>query len=239
MELKKKYEGIRGKYNLPSFDDINSEFEICAIEVDKINSLPKAILRVICNRMGIYLNYLEPVVSPNPQGLHAFVEVENTTNEEKKDLFNFYKSLSYRYHKAYSLELVESEENVVKEIKDDKGSYNEPDIGEHKKNRPILVEQEDSGNRYLGKWIIRYDPNWMDSDTPPPTEPDYDRWRLAACWRIKSAGLRSSPRSRMDCGLPSVTADRTPFVSRKIAARTRCTVAVYTHSGSVPHRRHR
>jgi len=63
---------------------------------------------------------------------------------------------------------------VVKEIKDDKGSYNEPDVGEHKLNRPILVEQEDSGNRYLGKWIIRYDPNWMDSDTPPPTEPDYD-----------------------------------------------------------------
>tara|TARA_Y100000310_G_C20698221_1_gene827240 strand:+ start:2836 stop:3333 length:498 start_codon:yes stop_codon:yes gene_type:complete len=118
MELKKEYEKIKEKYNLPSYDEINNEFEISAIDIEKVNSLTRAVLRVICNRMGIYLNYIEPVISPNPQGLHAFVEVENTTNDEKKDLFTFYKVLSHRYHKAYSLELVENEETIAKEIKE-------------------------------------------------------------------------------------------------------------------------
>ena len=118
MELKKEYEKLREKHGFPSYEEINEEFEISGIDLEKVNSFVKAILRIMCNRMGLYLNYIEPVISPNPQGLHAFVEVENTTNDEKKDLFTFYKSLSYKYHKAYSLELVENEESVIKEIKE-------------------------------------------------------------------------------------------------------------------------
>ena len=117
MEIKKEYDKLKSQYGLPSYDEINKEFEISAIDVDKVNSVMRAILRVMCNRMGLYLNYIEPVISPNPQGMHAFVEVENTTNDEKKDLFSFYKSLSYKYHKAYSLELVEDEKAVVNEVK--------------------------------------------------------------------------------------------------------------------------
>ena len=66
----------------------------------------------------MFLNYIEPVISPNPQNLHGFVEVENTSNDEKKEVFIFYKNLSYRYHRAAGLELVESEEMAAKEIKE-------------------------------------------------------------------------------------------------------------------------
>lgn len=114
---KEDYEKIREKYDFPSFEEVNEEFEISAIDVAKVNSIPRAILRIIGNRMGVFLNYLEPVISPNPQGLHAFIEVDNTSNDEKKKMFEFYKSLSYKYHKSYSLELTEDEESVVKEIK--------------------------------------------------------------------------------------------------------------------------
>jgi hypothetical protein len=111
------YDKVKDKYDLPSFEEISSEFEICAIDVNKVNSLVRAILKVMGTKMGVFLNYLEPVINPSPQGLHAYIEVENTTNDEKKSIFEFYKILSYKYHKSYSLELIGEEELVAKEIK--------------------------------------------------------------------------------------------------------------------------
>lgn len=117
MKIKEEYEELRKKYKLPSFEEINDEFEISAFDINKIPSLPRGILRAICNKMGLFLNYVEPVISPNPQGLHGYIEIQNTTNDEKKEIFEFYKDLSKKYHKVYSVELTEKEDEIMKEIK--------------------------------------------------------------------------------------------------------------------------
>ena len=117
MKINEEYDELRKKYKLPSFDEVNYEFEISALDVNKIPSLSRGILRAICNKMGLLLNYVEPVISPNPQGLHGYIEIQNTTNDEKKEIFEFYKDLSKKYHKAYSTELTEKEEEIIKEIK--------------------------------------------------------------------------------------------------------------------------
>jgi len=117
MKINEEYDELRKKYKLPSFDEVNYEFEISALDVNKIPSLSRGILRAICNKMGLFLNYVEPVISPNPQGLHGYIEIQNTTNDEKKEIFEFYKDLSKKYHKAYSTELTEKEEEIIKEIK--------------------------------------------------------------------------------------------------------------------------
>ena len=117
MKIKEEYDELRKKYKLPSFDEVNYEFEISTLDVNKIPSLSRGILRAICNKMGLFLNYVEPVISPNPQGLHGYIEIQNTTNDEKKEIFEFYKDLSKKYHKAYSTELTEKEEEIIKEIK--------------------------------------------------------------------------------------------------------------------------
>ena len=36
MEIKKKYEELAKKYNIPSFDEINNEFEIALIDEESI-----------------------------------------------------------------------------------------------------------------------------------------------------------------------------------------------------------
>ena len=117
MKINEEYDELRKKYKLPSFDEVNYEFEISTLDVNKIPSLSRGILRAICNKMGLFLNYVEPVISPNPQGLHGYIEIQNTTNDEKKEIFEFYKDLSKKYHKAYSTELTEKEEEIIKEIK--------------------------------------------------------------------------------------------------------------------------
>jgi len=116
MKIQEEYERIRKDYNFPNFKELDAEFEIISVDIEKVNSLTRVILRLMCNRMGIFLNYLEPVITPTPQGLHAFIEVDNTTNEEKREIFEFYKKLSQKYHRAYSIELTEPEAKVAEEI---------------------------------------------------------------------------------------------------------------------------
>lgn len=118
MKIKEDYEKLREKYDLPAYEYINYEFEISSIDIEKVSNLARGVLRAMINKMALFLNYLEPVISPNPQGLHAFIEVQNTNNDEKKEVFDFYKEVSKRYHRAYSKELIEDEETVVQEIKD-------------------------------------------------------------------------------------------------------------------------
>lgn len=117
MKVKEEYKKLREKYRLPSFEELNYEFDIGVLDIDKIPSLSKGILRVICNKMGLFLNFVEPVISPNPQGLHGYIEIQNTTNDEKKEIFEFYKDLSKKYHKSYSIELVGEEKEIIEEIK--------------------------------------------------------------------------------------------------------------------------
>ena len=109
-ELKKEYKILQKKYNLPNFEDLDKEFEIRALEVNKCGILIKAILRVINNKVGIFLNYLEPVVSPPQQIMHYMIEYNNISSEDKKPMYEFYKELSYLYHKDCRIEL---EDNKV------------------------------------------------------------------------------------------------------------------------------
>lgn len=104
-KLKAEYEKLRKKYNLPNFEEIDNEFEIRAIDLDKHGILIKAILRTILNKFGIFLNYLDPVINATGPSLHSMIEQQNLSEETKKEMLDFYKVLSYNYHKICEIEL--------------------------------------------------------------------------------------------------------------------------------------
>jgi len=115
-ELKKEYELIRKKFNLPSFEYLDEEFEIRALEINKSGILLKALLRIILSKIGLFLNYLDPVVSPNPQSYHSMVELNNISNEDKQKMTSYYRTLSYLYHEGCAVEL-KSENHTAEFIK--------------------------------------------------------------------------------------------------------------------------
>ena len=114
-EIKKEYEILRKKYSLPSFNLLDTEFEIRALEVDKSGILIKAILRVTNNKLNLFMGYLEPVVNGQPQHIHAIIEIKNTTDQDKKDMFEFYKEISVLLHENLAIEL-KSEKEVASQI---------------------------------------------------------------------------------------------------------------------------
>jgi len=61
--MKKEYEILRNKHNLPSYKELNIDFEICSIskEEDILKEIVKKILYVIDN----YINLLEDIIQPD------------------------------------------------------------------------------------------------------------------------------------------------------------------------------
>src|SRR3989344_5964855 len=103
-ELKKEYKILKSKYNLPSFEYFDSEFDIGKIEAEKIKSLPKELLRCVVSKIVIFLNYFEPVLGP-PQTVHSAIEISNLSDSDKKGVFKLFKKLAHLYHLGVAAEL--------------------------------------------------------------------------------------------------------------------------------------
>ncbi len=115
-ELKEEYEKLCKRYSLPRFDQMDEEFEIRAIELNRSGVLIKAALRMMTNKLNIFMNYLEPVISAPPQNLHALIEMRNLSEGERSEMFEFYKEISVLLHENLSVEL-KSEKDIAQQIK--------------------------------------------------------------------------------------------------------------------------
>src|SRR3989344_7570561 len=115
-ELKDEYEKLSKKYSLPKFEQLDEEFEIRAIELNKTGILIKAVLRWITNKLNLFMSYLEPVISVPPQNIHSLIEMRNLSEQERNKMFEFYKELSALLHENLTIEL-KSEKEIAQQIK--------------------------------------------------------------------------------------------------------------------------
>lgn len=100
QELKKEYEKIKAKYKLPPFDYLDGEFEISSIKLEE-GSLIKAVLRMIANKISVFMSVLESVIDPSHQTMHDLIEKSNVSDEEKQKMFMLYKKLGKLYHESF------------------------------------------------------------------------------------------------------------------------------------------
>ena len=114
-DIKQEYEKLRKKYNLPNFQSLDIEFEIGTLKLDECGILIKAILRHINSKIGTFIGYLEPIVTPE-QSMHSMVVVSSLEDKDKEEIFKFYKELSAIYHKSFYKEL-ENEDSIASFIK--------------------------------------------------------------------------------------------------------------------------
>ncbi len=114
-ELKEEYEKLEKKYSLPKFEQLDEEFEVRAIELNKSGILIKAILRGITNKLNLFMNYLEPVITVPPQNIHSLIEVRNISEEDRSSIFEFYREISMLLHENLAVEL-KSEKEIAQQI---------------------------------------------------------------------------------------------------------------------------
>ena len=92
MAIKKDYEELKKMYKLPSYDEINNDFEISCLEDEKF--LLRTIRRKIVEKLDAYSKIIEQVLMPESNQI-SLVECQIITDEEKKELYNLFKRLVY------------------------------------------------------------------------------------------------------------------------------------------------
>lgn len=93
MTIKKKYEELQKKYKLPSYNEIDSGFEISCIE-DSEKFLLRIIRRKIAEKLEIYDKIIDAILIPE-SNLTSLYECQILTDEEKRKLYLLSKKLMY------------------------------------------------------------------------------------------------------------------------------------------------
>lgn len=116
-DLKRKYEPIEKKYNLPSFEQLNIDFEIEKITVES-DFLLRVIRKIMMDKIIGFLNFFEKIIS-NPTGMPRvyYPFIKSITVEDRKEMEKIYDDMGALSLESLELEIITSEKAEAKMVK--------------------------------------------------------------------------------------------------------------------------
>ncbi len=134
-QLKKDYKEIEKKHKLPSFEELNEDFDIEKIE-DESDFLLREVRKKIAEKVVSYLRFVELLLNPSNAPIFFFALVKGLNINDKRLIEGIYKKLV-----AYEIEVIGLDNlyNEEKEIKFILDVYE--DWGKIKRNLDELVEK--------------------------------------------------------------------------------------------------
>ena len=83
-DVKKEYESLKKKYNLPDYDSIDNEFELLYIgEIKEIKFPLRFIRRRINDKIALICNIVQTLIQPNPGSIINLQESVFLSKEDK------------------------------------------------------------------------------------------------------------------------------------------------------------
>ncbi|MBU0461481.1 MAG: hypothetical protein KJ574_02740 [Nanoarchaeota archaeon] len=112
-EIISTFDVLRKKYSLPSYEEMNKEYEIGSIEDDDL--LIRNIRKKMTEKIEFIANILSTLIQPETEiaNLH---EVSFFDDKEKEEIIQLYKKLMFYYRSASRLVVDDSEEANAKFI---------------------------------------------------------------------------------------------------------------------------
>ena len=153
-ELKKNYSVIQQKHNLPSFEELNQDFQIEKIAESETDFLIREVRKFIAEKLSNYLRFVEMILQPTNVPMSVFSIIKTLGTEDKDKLTEIYKKLV-----KFEVDLIETDVDFSeeKEAKFIRSAY--IDWQEIKKSILGVVEViknnldnkfEKNGRRYFG-----------------------------------------------------------------------------------------
>jgi hypothetical protein len=116
--LKKDYEKIRKKHNLPDFEKLNEDFHIEKAAESETEILIREIRRFIGDKLANYMRFVENLLNPVNAPMFVFSIIKLIGPEEKKILSEIYKKLMKEEVKFIELDLEFNEEKEAQFIRE-------------------------------------------------------------------------------------------------------------------------
>ena len=116
--LKQDYEKIQRKHDLPSFEELNKDFQIEKVAEIKTDFLVREIRKFMADKFSNYLRFTEAVLQPMNTPMFIFSIIKSVGTEEKKKLTDIYKKLVKIEVRLIELDIKFVEEKEVEFIKE-------------------------------------------------------------------------------------------------------------------------
>lgn len=117
-ELKEKYNVFQSKYNLPSFDKLNEDFQIEKAVESETDFVLREVRRFITDKFFNYLRFIESILSPNNVPMFVFAITKTLRTGDKEKLIELYKKISKIEIDLVELDIQYSEEKEAKSIQE-------------------------------------------------------------------------------------------------------------------------
>ncbi|MBT6690332.1 hypothetical protein HN903_03000 [archaeon] len=112
------YESLKKQHNLPDFEALAQDFDIEKIADKEPLFLAREIRRIINEKITAYIHLFETLINPTAPPMFVFKILKNMTEEEKKEIQEFYKVLSKAQIEIMKLDTIYKEEDEIKFIND-------------------------------------------------------------------------------------------------------------------------
>ena len=116
FDLKKEYEVLKKRYNLPSFKDLDREFDIAEIEHDGF--LLRRIRGRIYDKVDFFIKILENILYPNSANMASLYESKFFSEYDMDECTNILKRLMFIDRSYILLDIEEDEGKDADFIKD-------------------------------------------------------------------------------------------------------------------------
>jgi hypothetical protein len=153
-QLKEAYRKIQEKYNLPSFEKLNEDFQIEKAAESETDFVLREVRRYITDKYFSYLRFIESLITSTNAPMFVFAITKNLGAKEKEKLMELYKKIAKVDVDLIELDLQYSEEKEAKAIRE----YYEMWQGIKKELMQIVevikknwdIKAEDNGKGYFG-----------------------------------------------------------------------------------------
>ncbi len=108
--LKQEYRRIQEKHHLPSFEELNEDFNIEKAAEVEVDLLTREIRRFIADKLSNYMRFVEAILNPVNVQMFIYSLIKSLETPEKEKLTEIYKKLSKNELKLIELDIKYSEE---------------------------------------------------------------------------------------------------------------------------------
>jgi len=116
-KLKEKYRAMQEKYNLPSFDELNKDFQIEKATEYETDFILREVRRYVTDKFFNYLRFIESILTPNNAPMFVFAITKTLGVKEREKLIELYKKIAKVDIDLIELDIEYSEEKEANSIK--------------------------------------------------------------------------------------------------------------------------
>jgi len=118
MDIKSRYEKLREKYGLPSYEELDEEFELLYFHnILEINYPLRFIRRRIMDKISAFVHFFQNILNPTPGNLIAMEENSFLTKDEKDEITSLVKNMIILERESLLLDINHDEEKDAEFIK--------------------------------------------------------------------------------------------------------------------------